>query len=91
MSYITEQIIAMGFPSEGFEARYRNSITDVVEFFNYRHKQSYKIYNLCSERKYEQGYFEKGTINEKYGFDDHNPPPFDLIFDFCVDCYNFLI
>jgi len=35
MSYITEQIIAMGFPSEGFEARYRNSINDVVEFFKY--------------------------------------------------------
>lgn len=93
MSYITEQIIAMGFPSEGFEARYRNSIYDVVDFFKLKHKSkdsSYKIYNLCSERKYEPGYFDKGTINEKYGFDDHNPPPFDLIFDFCVDCFNFL-
>jgi len=90
MSYITEQIIAMGFPSEGFEARYRNSIYDVVDFFKLKHKSSYRIYNLCSERKYEPGYFDKGTINEKYGFDDHNPPPFDLIFDFCVDCFNFL-
>ena len=80
----------MGFPSEGFEARYRNSIYDVVDFFKDKHKSSYKIYNLCSERKYEPGYFDKGTINEKYGFDDHNPPPFDLIFDFCVDCFNFL-
>jgi hypothetical protein len=35
LSYITESIIAMGFPSESVEALYRNKMTDVQRFFTY--------------------------------------------------------
>lgn len=90
MSYITEQIIAMGYPSEGFEGTYRNSINDVKTFFTEKHQARYKIYNLCSERKYDVGYFRQNSVNEDFGFDDHNPPPFDIIFEFCKDCFKFL-
>ena len=27
---------------------------------------------------------------DDFGFDDHNPPPFSMIFKFCVDCYRWL-
>lgn len=90
MSYITEQIIAMGYPSENLEGWYRNSIRDVQRFFAQKHPRNYKIYNLCSERKYNTKYFEKNSVNEEFGFDDHNPPPFNMIIRFCAQVYDFL-
>ena len=80
----------MGYPSEGFEGTYRNSIHEVKRFFTLKHPNKYKIYNLCSERKYDPGYFRLNSVNEEFGFDDHNPPPFDIIFEFCKDCFKFL-
>jgi len=77
----------MGYPSEGTEGLYRNAIKDVERFFNERHKNKYRIYNLCTERKYNHKYFKTGTICEDYDFDDHNPPPFEYILNFCKDCY----
>ena len=91
LSYITEQIIAMGYPSEGKEALYRNSIRDTAKFLNSRHKDCYRIYNLCSERKYDdRTIFDDENVNEDFSFDDHNPPVFDDIFKFTKDCYNWL-
>lgn len=90
LSYISEQIIAMGYPSESIEGWYRNSIRDVQRFFAQKHPKHYKIYNLCSERKYSWDGFEKGSINEDFGFDDHNPPPFEMILKFCSSCFEFL-
>lgn len=58
LSYITPRIIAMGFPSEGVEAVYRNSMKDVQNFFKKKHAGFYKIYNLCSERSYQDRSFE---------------------------------
>ena len=37
LSYITPRLIAMGFPSENFEAMYRNRAEDVHLFFETRH------------------------------------------------------
>ena len=36
----------MGYPSEKIESIYRNSMEDVQKFFNTRHANHYKIYNL---------------------------------------------
>ena len=48
LTYITEKIIAMGFPSTGSEASYRNCAGDIYDFFEDRHKDHYKFYNLFS-------------------------------------------
>jgi phosphatidylinositol-3,4,5-trisphosphate 3-phosphatase/dual-specificity protein phosphatase PTEN len=82
----------MGFPSEGSEAAYRNPLPQVQLFFKTFHAGVYKIYNLCSERKYEHAKFEaceNGQVAE-YPFDDHNAPSFHQIVDFCVDVHAWL-
>jgi len=96
LSYIGERIIALGYPSEGSEAAYRNPMSEVQRFFRTFHPgaQRYKIYNLCSERKYAWDKFEqldgaRGLVGE-VPFDDHNPPPFHRILDFCMDAKHFL-
>lgn len=73
----------MGYPSENFECLYRNKMSDVVKFLDTLHKDHYKVYNLCSERKYAHEKFH-GRVAE-FPFDDHRTPPIELVFDFCKD------
>jgi len=87
LTYITEKIIAMGFPSVGQEALYRNPMHEVQRFFSSRHAGHYKVYNLCSERAYEASDFEQV---ERFPFDDHNPSALDLIGRFCTSVERFL-
>jgi len=37
----------------------------------------------CCERKYNAELFENNV--REFPFEDHNPPPFSLIFEFCED------
>ena len=53
LSYITPNIISMGFPSSGVEATYRNPINKVVSMLNLYHPDSYLILNL-SARDYDR-------------------------------------
>ena len=59
LSYILPNVIAMGFPSQGFESFYRNSLQDTRSFLEAKHANFYKIYNLCIEddRRYESALF----------------------------------
>lgn len=96
MTYITENIIAMGFPagdiSSGlfgyFEGFYRNHMEEVIKFFETHHKGKYKVYNLCSERLYDASLFEGKVAT--FPFDDHNCPPIQLIKLFCQSAYSWL-
>ncbi|XP_065889598.1 uncharacterized protein [Dysidea avara] len=83
LSYITNQIIAMGFPSEGAESMYRNKLSSVVSFLESKHRYHYKLYNLCSERVYAACKFKNRVAY--YPFDDHSAPPLMLIEAFCID------
>ena len=47
LTYVTDRVIAMSFPSSGSEALYRNSIRDVGEFLDKKHFGHYRVYNLC--------------------------------------------
>eukprot|EP01044_Picomonas_judraskeda_P010469 COSAG03_NODE_1348_length_4281_cov_116.671927_4_plen_309_part_00 len=58
LTYVTDNLIAMGFPSEGAEALYRNPMAEVQHFLNSRHPGCYRVYNLCSERAYPSRAFE---------------------------------
>jgi protein-tyrosine phosphatase len=88
LTYITEKIIAMGFPSTGSEASYRNCAGDIYDFFEDRHKDHYKFYNLCSERAYPPEKYHGRVAH--FPFDDHNPPPLGMLLYFCRDVEEYL-
>lgn len=94
LTYVTSNIIAMGYPSEGMEASYRNPMPDVQRFFTQRHPGNYKIYNVCSERHYEANKFEAldtpGIACRDFTWDDHNPPPLKMIAPMVDDMVNYL-
>mmetsp|Transcript_6532 Transcript_6532/g.14121 ORF Transcript_6532/g.14121 Transcript_6532/m.14121 type:complete len:330 (-) Transcript_6532:371-1360(-) len=88
LSYITDQVVAMGFPSENVEGIYRNRMSTVQAFFNKRHPAPHHlIINLCEERGYEESKFGNCC---HFPFYDHNPCPFPMIIDSCNKISNFL-
>uniref|UniRef100_A0A7N0SZU8 Uncharacterized protein n=1 Tax=Kalanchoe fedtschenkoi TaxID=63787 RepID=A0A7N0SZU8_KALFE len=96
MTYITENIIAMGFPagdvSSGFlgyvEGFYRNHMEEVIKFFETHHRGRYKVYNLCSERLYDASLFEGKVAS--FPVNDNDCPPIQLIVSFCRSAYAWL-
>ena len=92
MSYITDRVIAMGFPSIGCETVYRNSLKDVIDFFHTKHNDKVKIYNLCLEkdRIYSKNLFSNSSVG-LFPARDHNPCPIKLILEFCIDICLYLL
>ena len=92
MSYITEKVIAMGYPSTGIQTIYRNSLSDIIKFFHVRHNDEVKVYNLCLEkdRIYNKNIFPNSKVG-LFPATDHNPCPIKLILEFCIDLCLYLI
>jgi hypothetical protein len=79
LTYITNRIIAMGFPSTGFESSYRNPAEEVSAFLRQRHPNHFKIINL-SERAYSDQLFSAAPI-AFFPFPDHHAPPYPLMIE----------
>ncbi|EDQ86484.1 uncharacterized protein MONBRDRAFT_10809 [Monosiga brevicollis MX1] len=88
LTYITPNIVAMGYPAEGTEAVYRNRYEDTLRFLEERHPGAYRVYNLCSERAYPPSRFHNRV--GVYPFDDHNPAPLPLVLACCADIHAWL-
>ena len=79
LSYVTDNIIAMGLPCTGRSALYRNPQGEVVKFLNHYHGGEYKIYNLCTRPKdqYDPEKFE-GRV-ACFPFEDHGVPKLETV------------
>lgn len=87
LTYISDRVIAMGFPSTGKEKYYRNDRDSVKQFMEQYHKDKYSIYNLCTERGYEESFFDQRV--ERFPFEDHNPPPFAVMLPVSIPLHYF--
>uniref|UniRef100_A0A2K6GEY4 Phosphatidylinositol-3,4,5-trisphosphate 3-phosphatase n=1 Tax=Propithecus coquereli TaxID=379532 RepID=A0A2K6GEY4_PROCO len=83
LTYVTERIIAMSFPSSGKQSLYRNPIMEVVRFLDSKHQNHYRVYNLCSEKEYDPKYFRDRVYRVK--IDDHNVPTLHEMVAFSKD------
>uniref|UniRef100_H0WHI0 Uncharacterized protein n=1 Tax=Otolemur garnettii TaxID=30611 RepID=H0WHI0_OTOGA len=72
LSYITDHIIAMSFPTPGRHFLYRNKMMEVVQFLDMKHPDHYQVHNLCSERGYNPKHFHHRVC--RFMIDDHNVP-----------------
>lgn len=84
LTYVTERIIAMGFPAEGREGMYRNSFKETYRFLTTNHGGHFAVVNLCCEpdRQYDVNKFGGAPVY-RFGFEDHNPPSLDVVAEFC--------
>ncbi|KAL9557418.1 hypothetical protein PS6_001849 [Mucor atramentarius] len=76
LTYITSRIIAMSYPSEGFEGLYRNPFNQYAIIMYVTIPPSRK------EKQYDLSRFENAA---NFPFLDHQAPSFDTLVDFCVD------
>uniref|UniRef100_A0A8C6SWQ1 Transmembrane phosphatase with tensin homology n=1 Tax=Neogobius melanostomus TaxID=47308 RepID=A0A8C6SWQ1_9GOBI len=75
LTYVTDRVIAMSFPSSGKQSFYRNPIKEVARFLDTKHEGHYKVYNLCSEKGYDPQFFHYRV--ERIFIGDHNVPSLD--------------
>jgi len=72
LTYITNYVVALGFPAGGIEASIRNKREDVIRFFRGRHGVNVKIYNLCIEKNKQYNQEEIPEFGYmRYPFCDH--------------------
>lgn len=79
--YVKPNLITMGYPATSIEASFRNPVKHVLRLFNSAHTEKYWVFNLCSEtkRRYHPSIFSNRV--SYYGFEDHCPPPINLLVD----------
>ncbi|GJN93238.1 hypothetical protein Rhopal_006285-T1 [Rhodotorula paludigena] len=80
---LTERIIIMGYPAEGFASLYRNKRSDVLRFLE-PYEGHYRIFNLCprSENSYDAAamtHHGGESAVQRFPWPDHHPPPLSLI------------
>jgi hypothetical protein len=90
LTYITNRVIACGFPAEGTEALFRNRKIDIVRFLKKNHGDMVKIYNLCAEQAYQYTAKSVSCSISRFPFFDHNIASLKKMFEFCLDAALFL-
>lgn len=90
LSVVQRQIVCMGLPAEGLEAWYRNPYDDVVDYLDFRFKDQYMVYNLCSEKAhvYPADRFH-GRV-AYFPFPDHHACPLEMIHSFTRHALGYL-
>nr|XP_033792170.1 tensin-2 isoform X2 [Geotrypetes seraphini] len=80
LTYITERIISVFFPSELEEQRYRSNLKEVAQMLKSKHEDKYLLFNLSEKRH------DITRLNPKvhdFGWPDLHAPPLDKICSIC--------
>ncbi|XP_030054055.1 tensin-2 isoform X2 [Microcaecilia unicolor] len=80
LTYITERIISVFFPSELEEQRYRGNLKEVAQMLKSKHEDKYLLFNLSEKR------YDITRLNPKvhdFGWPDLHAPPLDKICSIC--------
>ena len=87
VSYILyPKILVMSWPSDGIEALYRNPLSEVARFLDEYHENNYLIFDLCSERHYDDSLFH-GKVMRSRNMMDHSVCTISEMFEFS---YNYI-
>lgn len=89
LCYVTDRIIAMGYPAEGGQGLFRNPRSEIVRFLNLRHAEHYRVYNLCEEKTYNPQSFGGEVV--LFPFGDHQTPALRMIIEFCENAEQWLL
>lgn len=77
LTYIHDNVIAMGDLGEGIVSQWRNDINEVARFFNSKYGvDNYLIFKL-TEDSYDFTKFNNNVV--EFPFPDHHPPPFSVM------------
>mmetsp|Transcript_23000 Transcript_23000/g.52147 ORF Transcript_23000/g.52147 Transcript_23000/m.52147 type:complete len:499 (-) Transcript_23000:745-2241(-) len=79
LTYITDQIIAMGLPATGVSGIYRNPQGEVIRFLESFHGGAFRIYNLCKRPQDQYDPEKFGGSVECFPFEDHGVPPLRVV------------
>lgn len=88
LTYVYRHIVATSWPSASVESLYRNHIDTVAAFLDHSHGSNYWVYNLCSERSYDESKFHNRVT--RYLLDDHNPTDLWTMVVFARDVHAFM-
>uniref|UniRef100_A0A915PRE8 Phosphatidylinositol-3,4,5-trisphosphate 3-phosphatase n=1 Tax=Setaria digitata TaxID=48799 RepID=A0A915PRE8_9BILA len=88
LTYITDRIIAMGFPATDQEKIYRNSMEATVAFLERYHADHYMVFNLRGRHAYDPSHFHNRVMT--FEMDDHHPPRLELMAPFCRAVHDYL-
>ncbi|ETI56450.1 hypothetical protein, variant [Phytophthora nicotianae CJ01A1] len=90
-SYVTENLVAMGFPNMNLGTNRTllkdNPIDLVAMYLNDKHGGHYMIWNL-SEETYDYSYFDNQVL--EFNFPGHPAPPLGLVFKICSSIESWL-
>uniref|UniRef100_A0A0N4Z7D6 Phosphatase tensin-type domain-containing protein n=1 Tax=Parastrongyloides trichosuri TaxID=131310 RepID=A0A0N4Z7D6_PARTI len=88
LTYITDRIIAMGYPAEDSERLYRNSMSETKKFLEYYHSKHYLVFNLRDQYAYDEKQFDNRV--RVFKMIDHYPPKLELMEPFCTQVHEYL-
>ncbi len=91
LAYVTDRVLATGFPAVGVEALYRNAAPALRAFLSARHGPAHaRVWNLCAERGYAPARVGAGGVAHALAWWDHHPPPFALLRPLCAELQRWL-
>nr|XP_012613999.2 phosphatidylinositol 3,4,5-trisphosphate 3-phosphatase TPTE2-like isoform X1 [Microcebus murinus] len=87
LTYVTERIIAVSYPTSRRHSFYGNSITGILWFLDSKHRNHYQVYHLCSQRYNPNHFHDRVT---RIIIDNHSVPSLREMVAFSKDVHRWL-